>query len=193
MVMKEGMGSDGIGVFGSVSLVLRRDRGWYSPVDRMKGSLDNSPPAPDELRFRAGAGGRLEAAGCASGPTAGCDVVWSMANSIRWSDVEGRKGPERSAAVRSRPSARSQVLARGVGGWRPWIFRTGQPGRSELCHGSGQGTFDFWSLSRSIQRLRLDDTRWRLGTDLKEHDMTCRAESRHPCMMGGWNSIKRIT
>ena len=87
MVMKEGMGSDGIGAAGSVSFVLRRDRGRYSPVERMKGSFESSPPAPDELRLRPGGVGRLEAGSGASGPAPGCDVgCWSMTESI-WSDV----------------------------------------------------------------------------------------------------------
>ena len=79
MVMKEGIGSDGIGAAGSVSLMSRRDRGRYSPEERMKGSLENKPPAPDELRFRPGAGGRLDAGKGVSGPVPGCDVDWSMA------------------------------------------------------------------------------------------------------------------
>ena len=82
MVMKEGIGRVGVGTVGSDSMVLRRDRGrWWSPVERMKGSLDSSPPAPDELRFRPGtAGGRPEGGRGVSGLVAGDgDVGWSMA------------------------------------------------------------------------------------------------------------------
>jgi hypothetical protein len=78
MVVNEGIGNDGMARAGSVSLVLRRDRGRCSPVERMKGSLNSNPLAPDELRFRVEAGARSEAAGGASDPAPACDVGGSM-------------------------------------------------------------------------------------------------------------------
>ena len=80
--VKDGTGSVGAGTAGSVSMVLRRDLGRCSAVERMKGSLDSNPPAPDELRFLPGAGGRFELeAGGASGVVS-ADVGCSMANGI---------------------------------------------------------------------------------------------------------------
>lgn len=76
-MIKDGIGSAGDGPAGSDSLVLRRDRGRCSPVERMKVSFDNSPLAPDELRFLPGAGGRLEEGGTSDAVPAR-DVVCSM-------------------------------------------------------------------------------------------------------------------
>jgi hypothetical protein len=55
MVVNEGVGGN-VGTGCSLSRVLRRDRGRCSPVERMKGSLENSPAALEELRLRAGKG-----------------------------------------------------------------------------------------------------------------------------------------
>jgi len=66
MVMKDGIGNDGVVAGGSLSMVLRRDRGRCSPVERMKGSFDSSPPAPDELRFLVAVVARVEAGSGAS-------------------------------------------------------------------------------------------------------------------------------
>ncbi len=77
MVRKDGTGSEfGADVMTSSSSMLRRDRGrLWSPVDRMKGSLERRPP--DVLRLRVGADG-LELP--TSGESAGTDGgVWSIA------------------------------------------------------------------------------------------------------------------
>lgn len=77
--MKEGVGrAIGVDSARSLSRVLRRDRGRVSPVERMKGILDSSPPALEELRFRPGAAGRAEMGEEASELGLGC-VGRSMA------------------------------------------------------------------------------------------------------------------
>lgn len=50
---ESGAGACDVAAPRSASSALDRDRGrWCSPDERMKGSLDSSPPAPDVLRFR---------------------------------------------------------------------------------------------------------------------------------------------
>jgi hypothetical protein len=103
MVVNEGIGNDGMAGAGSVSLVLRRDRGRCSPVERMKGSLNSNPLAPDELRFRVEAGARSEAAGGASDPAPACDVGGSMSG-IFGQDVSSQQTPRADIHCRVLPN-----------------------------------------------------------------------------------------